>query len=611
MTDPDNVSRRRFLQATGGTAAATALAGCFGGDETPTETEPEETPGPGDETPTETETTDVDTSKTLELINSTITTFDPVASTDTASGTVIMNVFDALMNYPNGETTVETLLAEDFQVSDDFTTYTFNLKDATFHNDKEVTAQDLVYSFKRLAFSENSRRTYFILDSLGVKKPSEGELGLEAVDDKTLRINLKGPFHSSLEMLAYSSFSAVPEGIVGDISGYEGEMDYQEFSTSNPVGAGPYVFENWTQGTEASVTRYDDYHGTVAKNAGVHWQVIEDDDARYNYAMNKNADVFGIPTAKYDPNKVSVERTDDQGRQIGTYGPLRNGDTANYVKVPELVIFYVGFNMLNVPKPVRQAFAYAMDQDLMVREVFKERGQPAYHTTPPSIYPNGAKQYQQHAENTYPYGYGEGSSQLDKARQVMEEAGYSEDNRYEIQWTQYDSTTWEEMAKILRDQLASAHINMKIEKAPFSTLLKRGRNGELSAYTLGWIADWPEPDNFLQLLNPPDTDTTQKGPISYTNWNRAAEQGMADAAQQATEAYETIQNNLAPTEEAQQKRNEAYVQIEEANWEDVSFLNVYHRVGERFWYDWTDIAPPGGLGGSRQKFNEVTIGERS
>lgn len=607
MSDKDSaVTRRRFLHATGGLAGAAALAGCTGGDQgTPTEADtpteaPEETPTEAPETPTE----EPEPTKTLELINATITTFDPVAATDTASGRVIQNVFDAMMNYPNGETVVENLLADDFTLSDDFKTYEFTLKDATYHNGKEVTAGDFVYAWKRLAFSENSRRTYFILDSLGVPTPAEGELDVEAVDDKTLRVNLKEPFHSALEMMAYTSFSPIPEGIVGDIPGYDGEMEYNEFATSNPVGSGPFVFDNWTQGTEASITRYGDYHGQKAKIAGVHWQVIEDDSAAYNYAMNRNADVFGIPTAQYDPDKVSIDRTDDQGRQIGTYGPLRNGDTANYVKTPLLLFFYVGFNMANVEKPVRQAFAYAMDQELMVREVFKSRGQPAYHSTPPSIFPGGAKNYDKHVQEKYPYGVGE--AQLDKAKAVMEDAGYGPNNRVEVQWTQYTSTSWKEMATILRDQLSSAYIDMNIQEAPFSTLLQRGRNGELSAYTLGWIADWPAPDNFLQLLNPPQTDTSQKGPISYTNWKPE----YGDAYQKAVDGWELVSNNPAPTEAAEEKRNEGYIMIEEANWEDVAFLNVYHRVGERFWYDWADITPYGGMGGSRQKYNNVTIGER-
>ncbi|UVE51235.1 ABC transporter substrate-binding protein [Haloferax larsenii] len=611
MPDTNKLSRRRFLKATGGAATAAALAGCTGGGDGEETTTDEGTSG--NET-TEQPTTEEDSGQELSgsvfnrILSGTITTMDPVSATDTSSGIVIQQVFDCLMSYPDGLPTVENELAADYTVSDDFTTYTFQLEDATYHDGSKVKASDFAYAWERLAASENSRRAYFILDSIGVQHETDSEgnykpgtLSVEAPSETELVVTLDEPFHSTLEMFAYTSFAALPEGIVGDVGDYEGEMEYTEFASKNPIGSGPFEFNFWEKGTAAAVTKYDDYYGDVAKVDNVRWQVIEDDTARYNYAMNENADYFGLPTAQYDPGKVQVETTDEFGREIGTYGPLRNGKTANYVGVPTLSIFYVGFNMNKVPKPVRQAFAYVLNQDQMVEEVFKGRGSPAYVFTPPTIYPGGAQAANDKIESDYPYGVAE--TNIQKAKEVMEEAGYGPDNKFEVQWTQYNSDTWEEMAKILRDQLASAHVNMKIQKADFSTLLERGRNGQLEAYTLGWIADWPAPDNFLQLLNPPQTDTSKQGPISYVNWT--ADNG--DAYQKATDAYKEVVNNPAPTDDAQQIRNDAYVAIEEANWEDVAMLNIYNRKDETFWYDSVDIEPFGGMGPSRQKLNKVQL----
>jgi peptide/nickel transport system substrate-binding protein len=653
MNDDNKQTRRRFLQATGGVAAGVALAGCSGGggdgdgtdtgtagggndsgDTTSMDDGMETTAGDGMETTAgdETETAgdgtegeetqgemEADSEATLQLINSTMTTLDPIASTDTASGRVVQQIYDALMNYPNGQATVETQLAEGYELSDDQTTYTFNINpDATFHNGDSVTAQDFVYSFERLAQSSNSRRTYFILDSLGVQsemtEPSgdaepeykPGSLALNAADETTLEVTLDAPFHSSLEMLAYTSFAAIPEGIVGDIESADGEMEYEEFATSNPIGAGPFEFELWESGTEAEVSRFAEYYGGEASIAGIHWQIIPDPNARYNYSMEKRSDLISIPTAQYAPDKVSVEgEPNDLGQSFGTYGPLRNDETAQYASVPEISSFYVGFNMDTIPKPVRQAFAYVANQEQLVQSVFKGRGKASYHFTPPSIYPDGANAYTQHAEQNWPYGYNQ--TQVPQAKQVMEEAGYGPDNQFTVQWTQYQDPTWLEMAKLFRDQLSAAHITMEIQQADFSTLLTRGRNGNLDAYTLGWIADWPAPDNFLQLLNPPQTLTSDPAPTSYINWTE--ENGSA--SQQAEEAYAKVEDNQAPTDQAQTARNEAYIAIEEANWEDVGFLPIYHSLGERFWYDWVDIEMHGGMGGSRQAKDGVRIGERS
>ncbi|WP_410766069.1 ABC transporter substrate-binding protein [Haloferax sp. DFSO60] len=610
MPDTNKLSRRRFLKATGGVATAAALAGCTGGDGEDTTTED----GGAQETTTEMEETTQEGSgnelsgSVFQRINSTITTFDPVAATDTASGIVIQQVFDCLMSYPDGLPTVENELAADYTVSDDFTTYTFQLEDATYHDGTPVTAADFVYAWERLAASENSRRSYFILDSVGIAHETDGDgnyvpgsLGLEAASDTELVVSLETPFHDTLEMFAYTSFAAIPENIVGDVEGYDGEVEYTEFASNNPVGSGPFEFNFWEQGTAVAVTKYDDYYGDVAKVDNVRWQVIEDDTAAYNYAMNENADYFGLPTAQYDPSKVQVENTDEFGRQVGKYGPVRNGKTVNYVGVPTLSTFYVGFNMAKVPKPVRQAFAYVLNQDRMVSEIFKSRGAPGYTFTPPTIFPGGANEAQSTIESDYPYGVGE--TDIESAKAVMEEAGYGPDNRFEVQWTQYNSATWEEMAKILRDQLASAYIDMNIQKADFSTLLQSGRDGKLEAYTLGWIADWPAADNFLQLLNPPQTEVPSNDPVSYINWKP----DNGDAYQQATDAYARVKDNPAPTDEAQEVRDEAYVEIEKANWEDVGFLNIYHRKDETFWYDTVEIEPFGGMGPSRQKLNNVTL----
>ncbi len=611
-------SRRKFLAATGSVAGAAALAGCSGGGSGETETGTEmETEMDSEGTPTATEGGSEGT--TFNRINSTLTTFDPIEATDTASGRVIRQIFDTLLIYENATTTVTNQLATDFEVSEDFTTYTFTLADdATFHNGDSVTASDIVYSWERLAQSDNSSRAYFILDSIGVTHETEtvtqdgeeteqyapGTLGVEAVDEQTLRMELSAPFHATLQMMAYTSFAALPEGIVGDIEGYEGDIERDALASSNPVGAGPFELENYESGTEVSVTAVEDHYRGGANVDRVHWQVIEKDQPKYNYAMNRNADLFNIPTSFYEPSKVSVDETDAAGRALGSYGETRNGDTVNYVGVPTINSFYVGFNMEAVPKAVRKAVAYVANQELFVSEAFKGRGSAAYHHTPPSVYPGGANEYTAHAEEGYPYGVGEALQE--EAVRVMEEAGYGPDNRFTLQWTQYQDDTWAQIANILRDRLSSAYIDMEIEQAPFSSLLSRGRNGNLEVYTLGWIADWPAPDNFLQLLNPPQTDTSSSAPVSYINWN--SEEAETDAAQQATDAYQAVRENQAPTDEDQEARNEAYVRIEEANWEDVGFLPIYHAIDEYFWYDTvSEFSPPGGMALSRLQFDSIEL----
>ena len=601
MTDNSNLSRRRFLQATGGAAAAVGLAGCTGNNGGNNDT----TTSGGNDTTTKSSSSS-GSGNVLNLRNSSISTFDPVANTGTAGGEVITQMFETLLEYPNGEVTVKNLLASDYNVDSTFTKYTFKLKKGVkFHNGDTLTASDVVYSWERLAQSDNSKRVGYILSTVGIKHKEDGDgnyvpnsLAVEAKDDHTLTMEIEKPFHATKEMLAYSSFAIVPKNIVGDIKGADGKLSYKEFSTKNPVGSGPFKLKNWSSNTEAAVERFDGYHGDVAKLDGVHWQIIEDDNARYRTAMNKNLDMFTIPTAHYDPKKLNIKKTDKLGRQYGTY-KADNGSTLNVQATPEVATRYIAFNVQQVDKPARQATAYALNAKTICDQMFKGRKNPAHQITPSVIWPGGQQAYEQFAKDNYPYGYNE--TQLDKAKQVMEDAGYSKDNRYEYTISVYKGgTAYMDAAKLLRDQLASAHIDVKLEQVPFSTMLKRGRNGNLQAWTLGWIMDWPTPDDFTQLLYPPNTNTSKSGPLLYADWRGTK------ASQKAVDAWKKVQANQSPSDAATKARAAANKEIEKANWEDAVVLNFANDVTQYYKYDWIDMPAVGGAGRSRMKQNHTT-----
>jgi peptide/nickel transport system substrate-binding protein len=123
-------------------------------------------------------------------------------------------------------------------------------------------------------------------------------------------------------------------------------------------------------------------------------------------------------------------------------------------------------------------------------------------------------------------------------------------------------------------------------------------------FSLAWIVPWAAPDAFTKHLNPATSDVSGETAEAYNNWPNDT-----PAAQRTIAAWEQVQNNRAPTDEAQAARDEAYLTMEEANWADVANLPVYHEISERFWYDRADV-PRFGVGGAyRQKFNGVTLRE--
>lgn len=472
----------------------------------------------------------------LNMINSQMSSLDPIQSTDTASGVVINQMYENLVHYPNGESELENQLVEEVEMSDDLLTYTFTLKEAQFHNGDELTADDFVYSWRRLAESSSSQRANFILEPgfLSIEHETDEENGVgpvgvvpdsiavEAVDDRTLEMTLSSPEPAALDILAYDSFAAIPEGFVGDIEGYDGEVDQQEFAEETSVGTGPFELDGWEPGTEARVTRFDDYHDEPASLDAIHWQIIEDDNAIWTYVNEQNADIFGIPTPFYEPGNVDAE-ADDTGREVGTYGPLENDETVNYLGVAELSTFYVAWNAGQVPKPVRQAIAYITDHSELIEVVFKQRGEEAFSFTPPGMWPGGDESYQNFVDD-WPYSPNE--TDRESARQILEEAGYTEDDPFEMTLTTYASEAFQEFGRLTRDKTSGLGIDLSLEESEFGTLISRGEDGDLEFYSLGWIWSWIDPAYGLFGFEPENTNTEripEEADGYYLDWEAEAE----------------------------------------------------------------------------------------
>lgn len=612
MSRDTNLSRRGFLAATGTTAASAVLAGCSGDtdDGSPTD-DTSDTNAPSD-TPVETtQPPQKQTDKTYELMTDGVRTLDPIQATDIPAGEVIHNLFDALTNYPNGETTVENLIAKGYESAKEGKQYTFTLKQGlTFTNGDEITAQDFVYSWERLAGAEKSNRSDFILGFLGVTHETDDDgnyvansLGVKALDDYTLQVNLEKPFHAVLELLAYNTFAAVPEGIVGDVEGYDGKMSQAEFS-KDPVGSGPFELESWEKDTELVIKArpIDEYHGPGPYISNVRWKAISGTNATYTYATrNVNADHPAVPSAKYDEKKVNIEGTDSRGREYGTYGPLENGITADYYNMPILATYYFGFNCQNVIKEARQAWAYVYNRPQINEQVSTGPSQGAYFYTPPALFPGGPEAYEK-AKADYPYGVGE--TQMDKAREVMSEAGYSKDDPYQMTYTTADSESYKKEGRIIRDRLKSAYIDLTIETDTLSTRFEKIENGNIDAYVLSWWADYPAADNFLQMLYPPNTNIENEEHMNGYNWYGT------EASKRAKQAWEKVQANSAATDADQEKRNEAYLEMEKARWEDLPVVTSTHYVTESYSYPWVNKPRAGAMGSTRQKYNRVRIEDR-
>ncbi|WP_313691607.1 ABC transporter substrate-binding protein [Halorarum halobium] len=631
---PQDTTRRGFLTVAG-TGAVTALAGCQSGPSSdPTDTpEPSEPSDGGDDTEESDQGTPMAGGTLQMMATGSIQTLDPINAKGSGAG------YDqygrSLMEFRNGLYPPEAALAEDYSMSDDGLTYTFTLKEGvTFHDGSEFTADDVVYSYRRLAGSENSRnRDDIIGETMTVEhekdasrtEPTDetsladyvpGSLGVEAVDDYTFEMTLASPFQYTLFQIAGGAFAVLPEGAVGDVEGYEGEYEYNEFfSTANGgptyAGLGPFQVDSWTKGSQIQLTAFDDYYGEGPQLDGVTYTVVGSGNTRLSRFQNGNADVLeGMPTASFNPDNVSIEE-ENGNRSVGTY-TFDDGTEVNYGEIPSLSTEYLVFNTLEVPIPVRKAFAYAMNQHEIARNVYKGNAKAGYHITPPAPYPtfedgmSGEDSYDQHAEsgyesNTdfaadgYPYGYGE--TRLEDARAVMEEAGYGENDRFSITATTIAGNSgYASVFTRLQSKLRSAYIDMSIEEAEFGTIISRAISADMEVFALGDGMEYPGPQNFLRFLY----GESPSG--QFTRWGAEGSYHDTELRQTALDAWE---QNYAADDADQASRNEAFQTIEEINWASVQELPTVHTTSQRFWHDHVDVEMYGVM--ENQTFTDVTL----
>jgi len=179
---------------------------------------------------------------------------DPAFITDIYSVNVAMNLFDGLVEFDK-DLNVVPAIAKVWKISRDHLTYTFFLRRGVmFHNGREVTAKDFVFSFSRILSPDTrSPVASFFLNIKGAKAYKEGRAhtvtGLSVPDPYTLEIELEQPFAPFLSILAMANAKVVPLEAMG-----------ASFS-KHPVGTGPFCFKSWEPGQEIVLTANEKYYG--------------------------------------------------------------------------------------------------------------------------------------------------------------------------------------------------------------------------------------------------------------------------------------------------------------------------------------------------------------
>jgi oligopeptide transport system substrate-binding protein len=411
---------------------------------------------------------------TLIRLGSEPTTLDPHLTTDAASSIYIVEIFGGLMTIDKN-LEISGDLAEDWSVSDDGSNYTFRLnRDARFHDGRRVTARDVKWSLERAVDPATEAPTVdvFLGDIVGVSERLAGAAGgisgVQVIDDRTITIDIDGPKAYFLSKLTY------PTSFVLDQNNVVGNPDW----TTEPNGTGPFKLTEYEPGQVLLLSRFQDYHLGPAKldevriilSGGSSLLMFENSEI---HATGRGA--IGLETALDPANPLS---------DLVVVGP------------PRFDVDYFGMNVTEPPfddPKVRQAFNYAVDRQTLSRVLLDDSVVPATGILPP-----GFPGFNPNLE-----GY-----EFDplKARQLLEESKYGDDlaNMPQITLTlpgSFGSPISPVVEAILTMWETNLGVRMDLLQTNWAIFLQDLQERRFQMFGgLGWIADYPDPENFLDVL---------------------------------------------------------------------------------------------------------------
>ncbi|MEP9399624.1 ABC transporter substrate-binding protein [Mesorhizobium sp. KR2-14] len=398
-----------------------------------------------------------------------VSTLDPAIGYDWQNWSMIKSLFDGLMDYEPGTTTLKKDIAEDYTISEDGKTFTFTLrKGVKFHNGRELTAEDVKYSIDRVVDPKTqSPGAGFFGSIVGFEEASEGKAeglsGITVIDPYTIKFELSRPDATFLHVMAINFSHVVPKE---EVEKYGADFG------KHPVGSGAFKLAEWSLGQKLVFERFADYwNPDLPKLDQITFEVGQEPIVALLRLQKGEVDIpgDGIPPAKF------IEVKDDPAFKdlIIQGGQLHTGYVTMNVKIAP-------FDNVKV----RQAVNMAINKDRIVR-IINGRAIPANQPLPPSM-PGYAKDYAGYAYD------------VEKAKALLAEAGLADGFETELFVANTDPQP--RIAQAIQQDLAAIGIKASIKALAQANVIAAGGEPDGAPMVwsggMGWIADFPDPSNF-------------------------------------------------------------------------------------------------------------------
>ncbi len=471
----------------------------------------------------------------LKLLGGDPPTLDPHQTGDVSSSRYVLEVFGGLLTI-DPDLVLAPDIAQDWTVDSDGMGYTFRLNPAaSFHDGRRVTATDFQWSLERASdpATESPGVDTFLGDMVGVADKLNGEAdsisGVSVIDEETLRIDIDAPKAYFISKLSY------PTTFVLDRDNVELGREW----LTAPNGTGPFKLAEYDPGVFMRLERFDGYHLGAAKLDAVEFNLAGGD----GFLMYENDEVHlgrvGV---------LTLERLNDPNDPL--HGQLHQGP-------PEFDTFYIGMNSSEPPfddPNVRLALNYAIDRETIAEVLLEGTAVPAKGILPPG-FPGFNPDLQ-----GYEY-------DPDRAREFLAQSEYGD-----------DSSTWPLITITLPGSFGSSPgpmteiilntweeqlgIRMDILQTEWATYLQDLRERRFQIFGgLGWIADYADPENFLDVLFHSESSN------NHTHYSDPSLDALLERAR---------------VEQDREARFALYREAEQMILDGAPWVPIYHSSGEHY-----------------------------
>ena len=412
-------------------------------------------------------------------------TIDPALNSAVDGANMILHAFEGLLKFDQDNNIVPGV-AEDYEVSDDGLTYTFHLRDGLKWSDgSDLTAADFEYSWKRVADPNTAAPYgYDLLNMIeGYEEASAGDLdalGVKAEDDSTFVVTLADPCIYFDKIAAFAVMVPVQQAAVE--TGDEWTTNPETYITD-----GPYCVSEYTPGDRIVMTKNEYYWDADSITFDqIVWHLIEDSNASYSAYQDGTLDLIkDVPTEEI---------------------PSLEGNEEFFVE-PIMGTYYVTFNTnkepFNDPK-VRKALSLAIDRDYVANTIMQGTFSPATNFVGPGVSDAAdGSSFEEVTREKYGdyFDNSDFDANLEEAKQLLADAGYPDGEGFpEFSYLTNDASYHKVVAEYLQSAWADLGLTMTVNIQEWQTVTADRRAGNFDVARNGWVYDWDDPSNMINLL---------------------------------------------------------------------------------------------------------------